>query len=208
MSEKLKLFWPKPYWQTEAVDEWLASQEAAGWRLEGGAFFHRFVFRAAEPKASNWFLTFSDARGQGMYAEGSWLKAVGALEAESESKAFLEDFITMTRQSFMRNVSGMVQWTANVAKYGREKQRRMLTYFNRMVRESFMFNFHNPDLVYMTIEEENFVKRFAPYVNELNVVELSELMEKASSDIGRNANAKMVFFDVALQTTVLLRRKG
>ena len=141
-------------------------------------------------------------------SEGSWLKAVGALEAESESKAFLEDFITMTRQSFMRNVSGMVQWTANVAKYGREKQRRMLTYFNRMVRESFMFNFHNPDLVYMTIEEENFVKRFAPYVNELNVVELSELMEKASSDIGRNANAKMVFFDVALQTTVLLRRKG
>ena len=74
MSEKLKLFWPKPYWQTEAVDEWLAAQEAAGWRLEGGAFFHRFVFRAAEPKASNWFLTFSDARGQGMYAEGSWLK--------------------------------------------------------------------------------------------------------------------------------------
>ena len=33
MSEKLKLFWPKPYWQTEAVDEWLAAQEAAGWRL-------------------------------------------------------------------------------------------------------------------------------------------------------------------------------
>ena len=74
MSEKLKLFWPKPYWQTEAVDEWLAAQEAAGWRLEGGAFFHRFVFRAAEPKASNWFLTFSEPRGQGMYAEGSWLK--------------------------------------------------------------------------------------------------------------------------------------
>ena len=74
MSEKLKLFWPKPYWQTEAVDEWLAAQEAAGWRLEGGAFFHRFVFRAAEPKASNWFLTFSEEGGQGMYAEGSWLK--------------------------------------------------------------------------------------------------------------------------------------
>lgn len=74
MSEKLKKPWRRPYWQTEAVDEWLAAQEAAGWRLEGGAFFHRFVFRAAEPKASAWFLTFSEARGQGMYAEESWLK--------------------------------------------------------------------------------------------------------------------------------------
>jgi len=141
-------------------------------------------------------------------SEGNWLKAVGALDAESENKAFLNDFITLTRQSFMRNVAGMVQWTTAVTKYGREKQRRMLTYFNRMVRESFMYNFHNPELTYMTLEEENFVKRFAPYVNELNVVELSELMEKASFDIGRNANAKMVFFDVSLQTTVLLRRKA
>ena len=148
------------------------------------------------------------ARRIARISEGNWLNAVGALDAESESRAFLDDFISMTRMSFMRNVSGMMQWTANVTKYGREKQRRMLTYFNRMVRESFMYNFHIPDLTYMTVEEENFVKRFAPFVNELNVVELSELMEKACFDIGRNANAKMVFFDVSLQVTVLLRRKG
>lgn len=74
MSEKLKLFWPKPYWQTEAVDEWLAAQEAAGWRLEGDAFFHRFVFRAAEPKASNWFVTYSEPRNCLMLAEANWLK--------------------------------------------------------------------------------------------------------------------------------------
>ena len=58
----------------------------------------------------------------------------------------------------------------------------------------------------MTLEEENFVKRFAPFVNENNVMELSELMEKASFDIGRNVNAKMVFFDITLQVTVLLRK--
>ena len=139
--------------------------------------------------------------------EGNWLKAIDALDAESESRAFLNDFMQMTRMSFMRNVGGMAQWSGVVAKYGREKQKRMLTYFLRMVRESFVFNFHQPELTYMTIEEENFVKRFAPYVNELNVVELSELMTKAIFDVGRNANARMVFFDVALQSTVLLRRK-
>ena len=140
-------------------------------------------------------------------AEGNWLKALDALDAESESKEFLEDFKMMTRMSFTRKVDGMAQWTANVTKYGREKQRRMLTYFLRMVRESFMYNFHIAELSYMTSEEENFVKRFAPYVNEANVILLSDLFSKAITDIGRNANARMVFFDIALQATVLLRKQ-
>lgn len=73
MSETIKKRWLRPYWEAEALDAWLATQEAAGWRLEGGAFFRRLVFRAAEPKASAWFVTFSEERGLGMYAEGSWL---------------------------------------------------------------------------------------------------------------------------------------
>jgi DNA polymerase-3 subunit delta' len=82
----------------------------------------------------------------------------------------------------------------------------MLSYFLRMTRESFMYNFHHPDLSYMTQDEENFVKRFAPYVNEKNVLQISELLSKAITDIGRNANAKMVLFDITLQLTALLRQ--
>ena len=51
------------------------------------------------------------------------------------------------------------------------------------------------------------MKNLAPYVNELNVMELSDLMSKAIIDIGRNCNGRMVFFDLALQTTVLIRMK-
>ncbi len=142
------------------------------------------------------------------FSEGSWLKALDALDAGSENHEFLNDFMQMTRMSFTRNVAGMTQWSLNVTKYGREKQRRMLNYFVRMIRESFVYNFHIPDLSYMSLEEENFVRRFAPYVNELNVIQLAENMTKAGEDIGRNANARMVFFDVALQTTVLLRAKA
>lgn len=139
-------------------------------------------------------------------SEGNWLKALDALDADSENKVFLNDFKQLTRTSFMRNVAGMSKWTADVALYGREKQMRMLTFFGRMIRESFIYNFHIEDLSYLTQEEEDFLRRFAPYVHEANVIELSELMEKARTDIGRNANAKMLFFDLALNATVLLRR--
>ena len=82
----------------------------------------------------------------------------------------------------------------------------MLAYFLRLVRENFMYNFRNPELVYMTRDEEDFAQNFARFINEANVVELSDLFSKAIRDIGQNANPKIVFFDMALQTIVLLVR--
>ncbi|MBQ6227856.1 MAG: DNA polymerase III subunit delta [Prevotella sp.] len=139
-------------------------------------------------------------------SDGSWMQALDALDAESENNQFLADFIQMNRMSFTRNVRGMTDWALMVSGYGREKQKRMLAYFLRMLRESFVYNFHLPDLTYMTMEEEQFVKRYARFVNETNIIDLSELMTTAQYDIGRNANPKIVFFDVALQVTVLLKR--
>ena len=34
----------------------------------------------------------------------------------------------------------------------------------RMIRENFIYNFHQRDLVYMNPEEQNFSTRFAPFV--------------------------------------------
>ena len=139
------------------------------------------------------------------YAEGNWLKALDALDAESENRQFLNDFKTLTRGSFKRDVSGLMLWSTDASKLGREKEKRMLAYFLRMIRESFVYNFHQPELCYMTTEEEQFVRNFAPFVHENNVMQLSEILDKAIVDIGRNVNGRMVFFDLALQFTVLIR---
>ena len=59
----------------------------------------------------------------------------------------------------------------------------------------------------MTEEEEKFARNFARFVNEANVVPIYELANRALRDIGQNANAKIVFFDFALQMIVLLLQK-
>ena len=65
-----------------------------------------------------------------------------------------------------------------------------------------------PELNYMTLEEENFAKNFARFINEANVIEINELFQRASPiDIGQNANAKIVFYDMALKLIVLLLKK-
>lgn len=140
-------------------------------------------------------------------ANGNWTKAVEALNADNENRAFLDMFIMLMRLAYQKNVKELKRWSELVAGYGRERQKRMLVYFMQMVRENFMYNFQTPELNYMTLEEENFSRNFARFINEANVVEMFEMLQKAHRDIGQNASGKIVFYDLALQTIVLIMRK-
>ena len=140
-------------------------------------------------------------------ANGSWLKALETLDTGNENREFLNMFQMLMRLCYMRNVKDLKRWSEVVSAYGREKERRMLTYFQQQVRENFIFNFQSPELNYMTLEEEGFARNFARFINEANVIEINELFEKANRDIGQNANAKVVFYDIALKLIVLLLKK-
>ena len=140
-------------------------------------------------------------------ASGSWLNALAELDAGNEKRLFLDMFIMLMRLAYRRNIKELRKWSDTVAAYGRERQKRMLMYFLHLVRENFMYNFGNADLVYMTQEEENFAHNFARFINEANVIEISALMNRAIRDIGQNANAKIVFFDMATHIIVSLIKK-
>ena len=70
-----------------------------------------------------------------------------------------------------------------------------------------MYNFGNPDLNYMSEKEEAFANKFARFVNETNVISMMDVAEKVQRDIRQNANAKIVFFDLALRMIILLLQK-
>ena len=145
------------------------------------------------------------ARRIARVANGSWTKALEQLNADNENRQFLEVFISLMRLAYMRNIKELKKWSEMVAGYGRERQIRLLHYFARMMRENFMYNFGNPELTYMTSEEENFSKNFARFVNEHNIIELSDLLNLTIRDIGQNANAKIVFFDFAIKMIMYIK---
>ena len=156
---------------------------------------------------SKYGITEDDAMRVARLANGDWLTAVGELTADSENKDFLTDFQSLMRLAYQRNVRELKRWSDNINSYGREKQKRFLTYFLRLIRESFMYNFQQPDLSYLTSQEEAFTANFARFVNENNILQINELANKAIRDISQNANGKIVFFDMALQMIVLLIQK-
>ena len=152
-------------------------------------------------------LTDEDAYRIARLANGNWLKALQELEAGSENEQFLDLFQQLMRLAYMRNVRDLKRWSELLVGMGREKQKRSIDYFLRLIRENFMYNFHNRELCYMTQREEAFAQNFSRYINEANVIPISELADRARRDIGQNANGKIVFFDFALQMIVLLLQK-
>ena len=140
-------------------------------------------------------------------ANGNWLKALQMLSADSENELFLDMFQSLMRLAYQRQVKDLKTWSERMAAMGRERQKRFLEYFLRLVRENFMYNFQQPDLCYMTQREEDFARNFARFINEANVLPITDLANVAIRDIGQNANAKIVFFDFALQMIVLLIQK-
>lgn len=168
-------------------------------RIENDAIMQALVKRRG--------LEEEDARRIARLANGNWQNAISMLDAANENNQFLDYYKLLMRLAYTRNIKDLKKWSENIAGLGREKQKRMLSYFNRQVRENFMNNFGIEELNYMTLEESEFSKKFSRFINEANVIEISELLTKAERDIGQNANAKVVFFDLALQMVVLLIRK-
>ena len=147
-----------------------------------------------------------DARRIARSAGGNWLKALELLDAGNEDKLFFDLFVILMRKAYMHDVKGLKHWSENVSAFGREKQLRMLTYFLRMIRENFVYNFQQSELCYMSGEEEKFAQNFARFINERNVIDISERLQLVIRDIGQNANGKIQFFNLALEMAVYLRR--
>ncbi len=161
----------------------------------------------AEALVSRRGLGETDARHIARVARGDWLRATEISDSTNEKKEFHEQFVVLMRTAWKRDTKAMKKWTDSIAAYGREKQRRFLTYIAEQLRENFIYNFSCKQLVYMTDEEENFSRNFARFVNETNVMNMLQTTDRTMTAIGQNANAKMQFFDFALQMTVMLSGK-
>ncbi|MDR0938155.1 MAG: DNA polymerase III subunit delta [Mediterranea sp.] len=147
-----------------------------------------------------------DAGNIARLANGNFIKALETIHISQESKLFLELFISLMRLSYQKKIKEMKLWSEQVAAMGRERQKDFLDYCQRMIRENFAYNFRQPDIVYMTRDEQAFASRFARFVNERNVMGIMDELGEAQTHIGQNVNPKMVFFDFALKMIVLLKQ--
>ena len=149
----------------------------------------------------------NDSKRIAHIANGSYVEALEAIHINEEKTLFFDMFVMLMRLSYQRKVKEMKQWSEQIAGWGRERQKIFLIYCQRLVRENFIYNFKIEDLNYMTDDERNFSTRFARFINEKNVMKITDELTLAQQHIEQNVNARMVFFDFALKMIVLLIQK-
>jgi DNA polymerase-3 subunit delta' len=139
-------------------------------------------------------------------AHGSWNQALSLLRDNEDRRFYFEKFCAMMRLSYARKLFDMKEWSEEMAALGRERQKSYLQYAQQLIRENFIMNYHNPQLNYMSADEEAFSTRFSPFVNHLNVEGIMNELSVAENDIAGNVSAKMVFFDLSLKLIMLLKK--
>ena len=152
-------------------------------------------------------LTPEDAARIAQQCGGSVEKAEELLSLDEEKTLYLELFAQMMRAAYARNIQEMKGWSERVAAMGRERQKRLLEYCQRMIRENFIMNFKRDEMVFLSADERNFSVRFSPFVNERNIFGIMEELSEAQRHIEQNVNAKMVFFDTALRMIVWIKNR-
>lgn len=151
-------------------------------------------------------LSEQDANNVAHLANGNFVKAIETIHLSEDNKLFFELFVNLMRLSYQRKLKDMKQWSDIISSMGRERQKNFLDYCQRMIRENFVYNLRNGNLVYMNNEEAGFSSRFAPFINERNVIGIMNELTEAQLHVEQNVNPKMIFFDFSLKMIMLLKQ--
>ena len=147
------------------------------------------------------------AHNAAMISEGNWLAACHSVQESGDRKLFFTTFQQWMRLCFKAAYSELIDFSNNIKPLGREKQKELLEYGLRIIRNSLLFNNSLAKIVMLPEDEKVFNSKFAPFVNPANIVQIAELFEEAMRQIERNGYAPLIFTDVSFKMVGLLKKK-
>ena len=139
-------------------------------------------------------------------ASGNYLRAMELLSEEEDLDYNFTRFRDLMRLCFTKNIPELIRISEELSVLTREKQKSFLEYGLRAIRESLALHFNAPGIVYISEKERVFIPNFAPYVNGINVVPISDELNRAILDIERNGNGRIIFLDMALKFTGFIKK--
>ena len=140
-----------------------------------------------------------------MLAEGNFVEALDMARSNGDEQEHFERFVNWMRLCFSFKIPDINNFVSEISKIGRERQKAFLSFAMRISRNSILLNMHLKSIVPMDEQEAAFMKRFVPYVNPANGSEFYQELNKGIRHIERNANPSILFMDLSLKISLLLR---
>jgi DNA polymerase-3 subunit delta' len=140
-------------------------------------------------------------------SNGNIIRAAELCEHEDSSRANFDFFKRLMRFAWKRDIIAIINWSEEMASTGRENQKNFVSFSLRLLRENFMLSLGQLKnrIVYLAGEEASFSGKFHLFINENNIQPLTDEFNLAYSHIEANGNAKIIFLDLALKVTRLIR---
>ncbi len=140
-------------------------------------------------------------------ANGNFSSAVQALRQDEMDLSLFDLFTRLMRLCYARDIVSINQWVEDVSRLGRERQKLLVDYSLRLLRENFMLHLENPRLNYMSRKEAEFSARFSPFIHQANIHSLADAFNLAGNHIEANGNPRIVLMDLAIGIIRLLMQK-
>jgi DNA polymerase III subunit delta' len=137
-------------------------------------------------------------------ADGSYAEAMLLISENENAGQNLASFQKLMRASLKFDPKAVMSWIDEVSGAGRERQKNFLNYALHIMRESLVLNYADASLVKLGADEQEFVKKFSPFIHSNNVERFIDELNKAHYHMERNANAKILFMDLAFKFNELL----
>jgi len=138
---------------------------------------------------------------------GNISRAIALCQDEESSLSNLDKFRLLMRFAWKHDVLSVINWSEEIATTGREAQKNFILYSLRILRENLMLTLEQEKnkLVFLAGEEATFSVKFHPFINQKNIYPLYDEFNIVYSHIEANGNAKIIFLDLALKVTKLIR---
>lgn len=134
-------------------------------------------------------------------------KMIQFLEDDIKEYDSFDDFALWMRITYKKDILSISKWVDSISTKGRKNQKLFLSYAIKIVRECLIFNFTSNKLLKTNEKEFDFISKFAPFIHEENSINIFEEIDRSINAIDRNANAKILFFELSLQMIKLLKVK-
>ena len=157
--------------------------------------------------ANSYSLSSEKATDIARVANGNIIRAIGLCEDEESSLGNLVRFKGLMRFAWKRDIISLIAWSEEMATTGREAQKNFISFSLRLLRENLMLSLDQikNGLVFLSGEEADFSGNFHPFITKANIFNLTAEFNLVHSHIEANGNAKIIFLDLALKVTRLIR---
>lgn len=134
-------------------------------------------------------------------------KIIRIVEDDSEEGDLLGRFSSWMRTLYKVDVVNLSNLVESISKMGKNNQKTFLLYAIKIIRECLIYNYANKSLLKANLEEITFISKFSAYIHEENSLVLVEKLEEAIQNLDRNANSKILLFELSLQIIKILKVK-